>query len=158
MDVHTVDDYRRHLERALAEAHDDPTLRARVLAKISSAVVGVERIEDAECRLLDVLPDARRAGPDVERPVLYALAWARGLEGQPLDEICERFAACAASPGFLAESPERVAAQRHVWRGEIEQGRATVERLFALADERGEAVSVAWARIHLCELALRAGD
>jgi hypothetical protein len=106
MDVHTVDDYELRLERALAEAHDDPALRARVRAKNSSAVIGVERIDDAERRLLDVLPDARRAGPDVERPVLYALAWARGLAGRPLDEICERFAACAPSPGFLAESPE----------------------------------------------------
>jgi DNA-binding CsgD family transcriptional regulator len=158
MHVHTVDDYKQHLERALAEAHDDPALHARVVAKISSAVIGVERIRDAELQLLDVLPAARRAGPDVERPVLYALAWARGLGGRPLDEICERFAECAASPGFLAWSPERVAAQRLVWRGEIEQARIAIERLFALADERGEAVSVAWARIHLCELALRVGD
>ena len=71
--VRHVDDYEQHLERALAEAQDDPALRARVVAKISSAVISVERIHDAELQLHDVLPDARRAGPDVERPVLYAL-------------------------------------------------------------------------------------
>jgi DNA-binding CsgD family transcriptional regulator len=156
--VRHLDEYTRCLERALAEARDDPGLHARAVAKMSSAVVGVERIEAAERAALEVLEDARRAGPDVERPVLFALAWARGLRGLPVDDVCDRWAAAAPSPGYLAESPERVAGQRLVWRGAIEQAQALFTGMLELADERGEPGSSAWARLHLCELALRAGS
>src|SRR5207248_3253278 len=84
-----------------------------------------ERIADAEARTLAVLPAAERAGSDVERTVLYALAWARGLRGRQLDEVCERWTAASPAPGHLADSPERIAGQRHVWRGEIDKAEAT---------------------------------
>ena len=156
--VEDVDGYRAHLQRALEEARDDPALRARVVAKMSSAVIAVERIREAEASALDVLPGARAAGPGVERPVLFALAWARGLGGHPVEDLCERFAAASDSAGYLAESPERVAGQRLVWRGELEQARALFERLRVLADERGELPSYLWALLHLCELELRIGN
>ena len=152
------DDYRRMLEQALVETQADPGLHARVVALGSTAVIGVERIAEAEARTLAVLPAAARAGPDEERTVLYALAWARGLRGRELDNVCERWRAASAAPGHLADSPERVAGQRHVWRGEIEPAREVFERLLALSDERGELDSFIWARLHLCELALRVGD
>jgi DNA-binding CsgD family transcriptional regulator len=153
-----LDDYRRHLEHALAEAQADPALQARIVAKMSSAVISVERIADAEARTLEMLPAAGRAGPEVERDVLFALAWARGLRGHSLDHICEQWANASAAPGHIAESPERIAGQRSVWRGEIEPARAVFDRLRALSDERGELASYVWARLHLCELALRVGD
>jgi DNA-binding CsgD family transcriptional regulator/tetratricopeptide (TPR) repeat protein len=153
-----VDDYREHLERARVEAEADPALHALVVAKMSSAVISVERIADAEKRALAVLPAAERAGHEVERAVLFALAWARGLSGHALDDICERWNAASATPGHLGESPERVAGQRYVWRGEIGKARPVLDRLLALSDERGEIGSYVWARLHLCELALRTGD
>jgi DNA-binding CsgD family transcriptional regulator len=156
--VKSVADYREHLEHALAEARDDPALRARIVAKMSSAVIAVERIPEAEAQLVDVLPAARRAGPDVERPVLFALAWARALGGERVDDLCERFTAASDAPWHLAESPERVAGQRLVWRGQVDEARRLLDRLLADAEERGEPVSYAWARLHLCELALRTGD
>ena len=156
--IEHLDGYRAHLERALEEANDDPGLRARVVAKMSSAVIAVENINEAEASALEVLPAAREAGPEVERPVLFALAWARGLEGRSVDDLCERFAAASDSAGYLAESPERVAGQRLVWRGELEQARPFFERLRALADERGELPSYAWAQSHICELELRIGN
>jgi DNA-binding NarL/FixJ family response regulator len=156
--IRHLDDYRGHLENALSEARDDPALRARIVAKLSSAVIGVEAIPRAEAEAAEVLPAARRAGPDAERAVLFALAWARGLRGRPVDEECRQFAAAARFPGYLAESPERVAGQRLVWRGQVEQARMLLERLIELADERGEPASYAWLRLHLCELALRVGD
>jgi DNA-binding CsgD family transcriptional regulator len=156
--IERVDQYRTHLERALEEAQDDAALRARVVAKMSSAVIAVESIRDAEARALEVLPAAREAGPEVERPVLFALAWARGLAGRPVDDLCERFAAVSDRAVYLAQSPERVAGQRLVWRGELEQARASFERLLAVAEERGELGSFAWARLHLCELELRIGN
>jgi len=42
--IEHVDAYRAHLERALEQAQDDPVLRALVVAKMSSAVIAVERI------------------------------------------------------------------------------------------------------------------
>jgi DNA-binding CsgD family transcriptional regulator len=153
-----LDDYRQALERARVEAQSDPGLHALIVAKMSSAVISVERIADAEASALAVLPAAERAGAEVERAVLFALAWARGLRGRALDDVCERWNAVSATPGHLAESPERVAGQRHVWRGETAKAMPVFERLLALGDERGEAGSYAWARLHLCELALRTGD
>jgi DNA-binding CsgD family transcriptional regulator len=153
--IETVDDYRRHLERALAEAEHDPVLRARVVAKKSSAVIAVERIKEAEAEALEVLPLARRAGPDVERLVLHALAWARSLSGRPIDDLCERF---EEFPAHMTESPDRVAGQRLIWRGELDKARVTFTRLLTVADERGEAGSYAIQRLHLCELALRAAE
>lgn len=156
--IEHVDHYREHLERALEEARGDPALRARVVAKMSSAVIAVERIREAEASALEVLPGAREAGPEVERPVLFALAWARGLGGRSVDDLCERFAAASDRVGYLAASPERVAGQRHVWRGELDQARASFEQLRVLAEERGELPSYAWAHLHLCELELRIGN
>jgi DNA-binding CsgD family transcriptional regulator len=150
--------YRWHLEQALLEAEDDPGLHAHVVAFGSTAVIGVERIADAEARTLAVLPAAERAGPEAERAVLYALAWARALRGRDLEVICERWASASSAPGYLGDSPDRIAGQRHVWRGEIAEARGSLERLLALGDERGELISYYWARLHLCELALRVGD
>jgi DNA-binding CsgD family transcriptional regulator/tetratricopeptide (TPR) repeat protein len=154
--IETFADYRWHLERALEEAHDDPALRARVVANMSSAVSGVERIHEAEAEALAVLP-AAHAEPDAEQLVLFALAWARCLRGRPVDEVCKRSAEVSGGAVYLATSPERVAGQRLVWRGEVEQARALFDRLLGLADERGELASYAWARLHLCELELRIG-
>ena len=82
------------------------------------------RIAEAEAWALEALPAARRAGPEVERPALYALGWARGLRGRPIDDLCERFRAASDAASYIADSPERVAGQRLVWRGERATGRA----------------------------------
>jgi tetratricopeptide (TPR) repeat protein len=153
--IETIGDYRRHLERALAESDGDPLLHAHVVAYTSSAVIGVERIAEAEAQALEVLP-AARADPNVERVVLYALAWARSLRGVAIDDLCARFDAISGIPAHMG-SPDRVAGQRLVWRGELDEARATFTRLLAIADERGEARSYAFQRLHLCELTLRAG-
>ena len=124
--IETVPDYRRHLERALAESDSDPVLHAYVVANTSSAVIGVERIAEAEAQAEQVL-SAARADPNVERVVLYALAWARSLRGLPIDDLCARFDAISGIPAHMA-SPDRVAGQRLVWRGELDEARATFTR------------------------------
>ena len=139
--VHSYEDGKRHRERALAEAGDDPALRAPVLAAMatSTAAEGVERIPDAEAWALEALPAAARG-----------LAWARVLGGHPIDDLVE--------PGAIIDTPEVVAGLRLLWRGEVESARAVFTRFLALADERGEAVSYAWLRLNLCELELRTGE
>ncbi len=147
-------------ERALAESREDPRLRAAVLAELAAnvAAVRVERIEMTAAWAEEALALARRVGDDVERQVLYALAWARSLGGRPVDDLCERFRELTEESAFyMAPSPERVAAQRLVWRGCIGEARDALTSLLDMADERGEPSSYALQRLHLCELELRAG-
>ncbi len=153
------EDSLRFLERALVESGGDPLLRAPVLAKLSSnwSSILIQRIPEAEAWAEEALLAARAADPELERHVLQSLSWARGLRGRPVDDLRERFRAISGGAFYLAVSPERVAAQRLVWRGEIEPARTLLTDLRTVADERGEAVSYALLRLHLCELELRAG-
>ena len=66
-------------ERALAESTEDPRLRAAVLGELAAnvAAVRVERIGMAKAWAEEALALARSVDDDAERPVLYALAWAR---------------------------------------------------------------------------------
>ena len=86
---------------------------------------------------------ARRSNRDVERYALYSLGWARALSGRPIDDLCARSGAAADPGSYIAASPERIAGQRHVWRGELDAARAILAPLLALADERGEPASYA---------------
>jgi len=147
-------------ERALAESADEPRLRAAVLGELAAnvAAVRVERIGMTNAWAEEALELARGVDDDAELPVLYALAWARSLSGRPVDDLCERFRELTADAAFyMAPSPERVAAQRLVWRGSIAEAREALMRLMAMADERGEPSSYALQRLHMCELELRAG-
>ncbi len=153
-------DIRRFLERALAESGDDALSRAAVLAEMAAndAAVRVERIAEAEALALDALSAAGSGHWQVSRAALYALGWARSLRGVPIDDVCDRFLAPASVLYYFAASPERVAAQRLVWRGELSEARASLVALLVAADDRGEPSSYALLRLHLCELELRAGN
>jgi DNA-binding CsgD family transcriptional regulator len=159
-DVFSLNDLEQHLDAALAEGRDDPWLRAYVLSKkaANTSASFVTRIPEAEAWALEALEAAGHAGADVERLALYALSWARSLGGRPIDDLAERSRAAAEVPAYIATSPERIVGQRLVWRGELDAARAELTRLLAAADERGELASYALARLHLCELELRAGD
>ena len=152
-DVRTRAEYQEHVARALAEAGEDPALRARVLAlkALNTVAEGVERIPEAEAWALEALP----VGGEAERLALSALSWTRSLRGLALDDIRERFGHQAE---HIVDSPEPVAGLRNLWRGELAPARATTEHFLALAAERGEGVSYAWLRLNLCELELRAGE
>ena len=158
--VTTNDEIRLCLERALAESESDPVLHAAVLGNLSfnAAVIRIEQIREAETLARDALPAARRGGPEIERPVLYSLAYARSLRGCPIDDLCERHSTASDAASYLLASPARIAGLRLVWRGEIQQAQTALSRLLSLADERGEAPAYATLRFHLCELELRAGN
>jgi hypothetical protein len=128
-----------------------------VLAEMASnaAAARVERIHEAEEWALEAVSAA--PDPDVERQALHALSWTRALRGCAIDDLCDRSRAASSGPVYIAYAPERVAAQRLVWRGELDAARDAIDGFLSLADERGEAVSYALARLHQCELELRAG-
>jgi DNA-binding CsgD family transcriptional regulator len=158
--IATNDDIQRYLQLALAESGSDRSLHAFTLAEISNneAVIRVARIAEAERWALEALNEAVDASAEVQRHTLYALGWARALRGLPIDDLCERFRRVASAAYYMVGSPERVAGQRLVWRGEVERAQATLARLLSAADERGEPLSYALQRLHLCELELRVGE
>src|SRR3954451_2360698 len=80
------------------------------------------------------------------------------MPARPLDELCARSGVFTDAGSFIVACPERVAGQRHVWRGELEAARDLLGRLLQLADERGEPASYAFRRLPLTELELRAGE
>ena len=152
-------DIEHYLELAFRESHEDEPLRAAVLAELASNSAGarVSAIEQAEERAAEALALSRVAGNDVERLALHALAWARSLRGAAVDDLCERFDAASDVPAPLSSHPARVRAQRLVWRGEVEAARDCLAALQSVAVERGEVLSQALLRLHLCELELRVG-
>ena len=157
--VTTNDEIRGHLNDALSEAAGDEALRGVVLAELATndVVARVQRIREAEQRALEAVRIGRDSNAQEERDALYALAWARSLRGHDIDDLYERYYEISDLAPHLAMSPDRVDAQRRIWRGEIAAARGLLTRLLALADERGEQISYALQRLHLCELQLRAG-
>jgi DNA-binding NarL/FixJ family response regulator len=151
-----LDDLRRYRERALAESGDDPLLRAFVLAKNAANAAGstITALEQAGASALEAFELARGDGGEIEQFTRYALAWTRAMAGQPVDELCR----AGELASYIAGSPERVAAQRLIWRGEVEPARSLLRSFLAQADEQGERESYALQRLHLCELHLRVGE
>lgn len=158
--IESNEDIWRHLERALVESGDDVALRAPVLARMAEneAAVRVTRIHDAEQWAVEAAAAAQRANPGEERRALYALAWARSLAGGAIDDVCSRYRTLSEGAPYISQSPERVAGQRLVWRGEVAEARVVLTELLLEAEERGEPSSYALQRLHLCEVELRAGD
>ena len=156
----TMDDVARYKDRALAECDDDPGLRATVLALKAANAGGatISQLRAAEGWAREALAAARGTQPDAERLALFGTAWVRAMTGRSVEEQCESYWAVSGAPSYVAGSPERVAAQRMVWRGEVERARSALTALLSLADERGEYESYALARLHVCELHLRAGE
>lgn len=148
------------MRRALAEAGADDGLRAPVLAELAEnqAVIEVAGIAHSEREAIEALACARPDRPDHQRFALYTLSWIRALAGQPIADLWEQFQAVSEDRYFLAHSPQRVAGQRHVWRGEVKEAMHQVTSLQVLAEERAEPSSFALQRLHLCELQLRVGD
>ncbi len=158
--IKSVTDHQRHLGLALGDAGDDPSLRAHVLAKMSihATAACVERVHEAEEWALEALRAEGSVDSEVVRLALQGLAWARALAGRPFDELNRRFHAESRATFHLADSIDRLTSLRLLWRGEIAAARASLIRMLALADERGEQWSYVILRLHLCELELNAGD
>ena len=158
--VRSLDDFERHLAAALAESGDDRGVRAFVLAKRAAHRVGsaAADLPEAEAMAREALALAEGGPPAHERLALEALTWATALQGRPIDALCTRFRAISDAASFLAESPDRIAEQQLVWRGELAAAAEALTASLATADEQGEPVSYALQRLHLCELRLRAGD
>jgi DNA-binding CsgD family transcriptional regulator len=149
-----------HLEQALAHSRNDPALRATALATKSQllAVVGVERIGDAEALAIEAHGLARSAGAEIVRHAQQSLAWVRVLRGHPVEEVTGRSPGMVGDSNLYEISADRPAAVQLAFGGRVGEARAAFRRLLALAEERGETQFGAVLTLHLCELELRAGD
>jgi DNA-binding CsgD family transcriptional regulator len=159
--VESNDEVRSYLELALSESAADPVLHATVLAEfsINQLATRVAGIREAEAWAEQAVAASRRGGPGPYADAVYALAWARCLLGRPVDDLCEDFRAVSeGAVYYMVGSPERLAGQQLVWRGEVQRARDVLTHLLSLAEERGEPVSYGLQRLHLCELELRVGD
>jgi DNA-binding CsgD family transcriptional regulator len=157
--VQSIEQYDAYLDHAIDESRDHPSIRLQAMArKAAYCAARVARIGETERWAREALPAASEQGPAVQRPMLYALGWASALAGHSISAVCEQFRTASDVAYHLTESPERVAGQQLIWRGEIATARAVLTRALAVADERGELVSYAVQRLHLCELELRAGE
>jgi DNA-binding CsgD family transcriptional regulator len=148
-----------HVEQALAHAGDDPELRALALsARALRDVTGrVRRIDEAEASAGKAFEAVRAAGGEAAGRVAPVLAWARVLRGRPLDDLV---ATDATSPNRLSVflgSIDRPLGVRLAFRGQLAAARELFDRLLALAEERGELVSIAAIQMQQCEIELRAG-
>ena len=121
-------------------------------------MIEVVDIAQAEKWATEALSSSKAHRPDHQRLALYALSWVRALGGHPITDLSERYRLVSEDRFFLAQSPDRVAGQRHVWRGEVRQAKDVLTSLQVLAEDRAEPSSYALQRLHLCELMLRIGD
>ncbi len=78
------------------------------------------------------------------------------MRGRPVDHLLQRYQGLSTEGTYLARHPQRVAGQRHVWRGELAQARPLLTEFRDGSEEWAEAYALG--RLHLCELDLRAGD
>ncbi len=117
---------------------------------------GCSRLAEAEAWAREALEGAEAA--TVRRYTLWALAWPVALSGRPVDELCARSRVAEDPAAYISAAPERVAAKRLFWRGELARARALLEALVELADERGDLTSYAMVRMHIVEVDLRAGN
>jgi DNA-binding NarL/FixJ family response regulator len=156
--VSSIEEQNRYLERALDECGTDGNMRASLLGKIAGnwAAAAISRLRDAEKLAVDAVRDATDGR--VKRESLYELAWPRVLTGRPVDDLCEQSGVADDPAAYVSATPERVAAKRLMWRGEVGAARELLHELAALADARGESTSYAMVRLHMCELEMRIGN
>jgi len=149
-----------HLEQALANSGNAPTVRANALAtkSILLALAWIERIGEAEALAVEACRLARSAEAEIMEHAQAALTWARIMRGQPVDDVTERFPEGAGNSGPYESSADRPAAIQLAFGGRIAEARAALRRLLALTEERGETRLGGFVTLHLCELELRAGE
>ncbi len=145
------------LEKALAEAGDDPLLRGLVLPHLAEneAVNEVRQVARADERATEAVALSEQGSADDQALAVHSLTWTQALRGQPVAHLIERYYALSTERAYMARHPERVAGQRLTWRGEIEQARPLLTAFRDRVEEWAEAYALA--RLHLCELELRAG-
>jgi DNA-binding CsgD family transcriptional regulator len=149
-----------HVASALTEAGSDPELRASALGlRIRLlATAHVERLDLAEDLASEALESASHVGSEAVAQMMGEVAWIRLLRGGALEDN-SRTEVLPSSGSIAADAAlARAAGLARAFRGEVRPARAIFERLRADTLESGQFLFVLLSDLHLCELALRAGD
>lgn len=149
-----------HLELALAEAGDNPEIRAiaRVRQSITLSVASVRRLGDADRLAREALVAAGAVTAELRHRALTALAWARILRGQPIDDLRGSAPPSPVATRFYEDSVDRPFGVQLAFRGEVGRARNLFQRISEKAEEHGDVRGRIALSIQLCELELRAGD
>ena len=132
-------------------------LRGQVLSYLAEndAVVVVRELARADDRATEAVTLSQQGTPDDQRLAVNTLTWTQAMRGRPVAHLVERYYALSTERATMARHPERIAGQQLVWRGEVEQARPILATFRSEVEEWAEAYALA--RLHLCELELRAG-
>jgi DNA-binding CsgD family transcriptional regulator len=144
------------IDEVLAQAGDDPLLRADALAfkAFDYVVADVAQLQDAQ-RLAAEARRLAQGDAAVLSRALAAGAWVAAIRGEdPVVHGTGR----PTVPGRVFLTTEFVRLVRHIWRGELEDARTQLSLLLADAEERSEAESYFALRMHACSIEVRAGD
>ncbi len=149
-----------HIEQALSESPLGSAVWVRATCTWARflLVASLERIAEAEQLATAALAEASVADGHLQRKVLQTLALARVLRGKPIDDLAVRFDSVSSDAYTIRHGIERLAAERHAVRGEVDVARAIFQRLLQVARERDETWSFVWLLFQRCELELRAGN
>ena len=77
----------------------------------------------ADERAAEAVALSEHGTADDQRVAVTALTWTRALRGRPVAHLVDRYFELSPERAYLARHPQRVAGQRLVWRGEVEQAR-----------------------------------
>jgi DNA-binding CsgD family transcriptional regulator len=139
---------------ALADAGDDPTARAAVLAQRAMIAVfqHMSGLAAADQWCVEAAELAGSTGLDPALvSVEHAHGWVRIMRGQAA-------APDAGASAAVVNSHDRMVLLRQMWRGELATARVGFTALLATAEERAESESISTSTLQLCELELRSGD
>ncbi|HEX8026054.1 MAG TPA: AAA family ATPase, partial [Candidatus Limnocylindrales bacterium] len=148
---------RAAFDAAIEDAATDPRLLAITLARRAhhdaiGPVTGLRRAEEHARQALAIAGDE---WPDARAFAEYALGWTAHVRGRWPRGLTTR--PHPADEPDLMRGLTRILAERQTVEGRVPEARERLERLLALADERGEAWSYEAIRLQLIELDLRAG-
>ncbi|HEV2360640.1 MAG TPA: LuxR C-terminal-related transcriptional regulator, partial [Acidimicrobiales bacterium] len=143
---------------ALAEAGSEPQVHSLAYAaRAGDSIVGwVEGVDEAAAWAQTALEACPPSDAGVADRVKTTLAWARILQGRPIDDLADADGTDGRSLG-VPDSIVRIVAVRLAFRGQYEGARELLSGLLARANERGELLFISMIELHLCEVELRAG-
>jgi hypothetical protein len=154
--------------RLCAEAFED--LAGRDPARAAAAgtdmcvLLGLvlRRLEEARSRMAAVIVQARAArNPVLLRNALATAGVLAAFAGEP--DAGDQLRKAVRLPGFTDtphpyDSPERILAGWHLWRGELAPARDLLNTVMAVAERHGSQDGSDMTRIHLVEVEWRAGN
>ncbi|HKN94131.1 MAG TPA: AAA family ATPase [Thermoleophilaceae bacterium] len=141
--------------------HADAAMRAEILAEksFSSALGQVDDVPAAREWAAEALSLAETVGDEALTALcLTTLAWTEALLGREVEHLLGRIESSQLHRLASYDHPGRLRSVRAIWRGELDQARASLEALFSREHAQEEEWAITVFAVHQAELEMRAGD